>query len=99
MTDSAEREVPMNKQRCRDIKAVMGMLETLQALQEEISERLTDIMGEEQEALENLPESLQESERGLQMQEYIDTLENQIEALSEFDIADIFEELEEIVGA
>lgn len=41
------------------------------------------ILNEEQEAFDNLPESLQESERGDEMQEYIDHLTEAMDALNE----------------
>ena len=51
-------------------------------------ERINEIVGileatrdEEQEALDNLPESIRESERGERMEEYIDALDNAVEYL------------------
>lgn len=53
-------------------------------------ERINEIVGiletardEEQEALDNLPESIRESERGERMEEYIDALDNAVEYLIE----------------
>lgn len=53
-------------------------------------ERINEIVGileatrdEEQEALDNLPESIRESERGERIEEYIDALDNAVEYLIE----------------
>lgn len=53
-------------------------------------ERINEIVGileatrdEEQEALDNLPESIRESERGERIEEYIDALDNAVECLIE----------------
>lgn len=51
---------------------------------------LETVRDEEQEAYENMPESLRESERGLKMEEGLDTLDN---ALS--DLEDMESSLEE----
>ncbi len=42
---------------------------------EEIYNQLEILAGEEQEAFDNMPESLQGSERGQRMEEYIDNIE------------------------
>lgn len=58
----------MNRQRRKRIADVQS---TLIAMQAEVD----CIRDEEQEALDNLPESLQEAEKGERMQECIDLLE------------------------
>ena len=89
----------MNKQRRRALGALIPQLEMMCTLREEITDRLDTIMGEEQEALDNLPESLQESERGQQMQEYIDTMEEVLDALQEIDFDDLISSIEEIADS
>lgn len=56
----------------------------------EIAERISDlgcdieeIMNEEQEARDNMPENMQESERGERMAEIIDNLQGAIDALED----------------
>lgn len=56
----------------------------------QISEKLSDIrtsletiLEEEEIAFDNMPESLQESERGEQMQEYIETIGEAISCIEE----------------
>lgn len=59
----------MNKQRRRALRSVMRDIDDAQ-------KSIGSILEEEQETLENMPESLQYSEKGEQMQEYIDILDN-----------------------
>ena len=63
---------------------------------ETVKEALQDVLNEEQEAYDNLPEGLQESDRGQQMQEYIDALEGVVDSLGELDIEDLYGTIEEI---
>lgn len=86
----------MNKARRKSLKAIMERIDELTAIIEEVKEHLHGVMDDEEEALCNLPESLQEGERGQQMQEYIDTLEEVIDSLSELDTQDLYEKIEEI---
>ena len=86
----------MNKARRKSLKAILERMDELTAVIEEVKEDLQVVMDEEEEALGNLPESLQEGERGQQMQEYIDTLEGVIDSLSELDTQDLYEKIEEI---
>lgn len=58
----------MNKQRRKEIEKVVSQLEDIQA-------DIDALRDEEEEAYDNLPESLQDSERGEAMQEAIDQLE------------------------
>ncbi|MGN1155841.1 MAG: hypothetical protein ACI4TK_06665 [Agathobacter sp.] len=60
-------------------KRISEIIEQLEGLSTEIEE----VMNEEQEALDNLPESLQYSERGEQMEEYISSLEDAMNYVSE----------------
>lgn len=58
----------MNNKRRKEISKVVDTLT-------EISQTLSILAEEENEAFDNLPESLQESSRGDEMQEWIDRLE------------------------
>ena len=58
--------------------------------------KLEEVKDEEQEALDNMPYSLQESERGQQMQEYIDTMDSVLSDLDLIDTEDLSSQLEEI---
>lgn len=88
----------MNKIRRKELARIIEKLEQLDALREEIREELASVLDEEQEALDNMPESLQESEKGEQMQEYIDTMENVTGELDLIDIEDLIDQLQEIIG-
>ena len=68
----------MNVTRRRRIAALQGKLNELQ-------EELSAILEEEQEAYDNFPESLQESERGQRMYEAIDNLENAVGCFEEIE--------------
>ena len=88
----------MNRERRKELAAIIKKLEELDALREEIREQLEAVKDEELEALENMPESLQESERGQQMQEYIDEMENVLYDLEEIDVEGMTDRLQEIIG-
>lgn len=64
----------MNKQRRNDLLDVVSSLE-------EAYDRLNEIRDEEQEALDNMPESLQTSSRGEAMQEAIDEMDSIAEGI------------------
>lgn len=56
--------------------------EALDLLQQ-ACEIIAEVGDEEEEAFDNLPESIQESERGEKMQEYIDTINEVLGAVDE----------------
>ena len=66
----------MNKQRRKELDTLFHKIEAL-------SDELSDVLNEEQEAYDNLPEGLQESEKGEAMQEAIDNLESALSSLEE----------------
>lgn len=86
----------MNNSRRKAIKSLMKKLETMMELQYAIAEELEAIKDEEQDALDNMPESLLKGERGQQMQEYIDEMESVIDDLDQLDIEDFVNRLEEL---
>ena len=77
---------------------ILAKLERLEALRLELKEDLEAVLDEEQEALDNMPESLQDGEKGQQMQEYIDAIENALDDLEEIDVDDIRDQIDDIVG-
>ena len=77
----------MNKQRRNRLQKVIDKLEDLKLEVEAIRE-------EEQEAYDNMPEGLQEAERGSQMYENISNLEDR-----DSDFQDLIDYLEEVVNA
>jgi phage shock protein A len=66
----------MNNERRKRIADVVSKLE-------EAKEELDSLRDEEQEAYDNTPESLQESDRGYAMQEAIDNLESACNSVEE----------------
>lgn len=62
----------MNKQRRKKVEGIYDLLQA--ALME-----LEEIRDEEQDAFDNLPEGIQESERGEQMEEYISQIDSAID--------------------
>ena len=66
----------MNKARRKQIEAIKNLLTTIQT-------DLEAIKDDEQEAYDNLPESLQDGEKGEKMTEAIDNLETACSALEE----------------
>lgn len=86
----------MNAARRKNLKSIIARLEELESLREEIREKLAEVIEEEQDALDNMPESLQESDRGQQMQDNIDTMENVTGELDLMDIAGLIDQLQEL---
>ena len=75
----------MNKQRRKELEEAVSMLEDAYAT-------IENVMEQEQEAFDNMPEGLQESERGEAMQENIDSLDS---CLS--DLENVKEQVEEVI--
>lgn len=87
----------MNKLRRKELSRIIEKLERLEALRLETKNELEAVLEEEQEAFDNLTESLQESERGQQMREYIYAIAGALDALDEYDHDSIYDPLFEIV--
>ena len=66
----------MNKSRRKNLATI---IETLEAMKSS----LEDVRDEEESAFDNLPESIQESERGETMQEIVDVLYDACDSLEE----------------
>lgn len=76
----------MNKERRKEIERIVDELEDLR-------DRLNYVADEERDAFENMPESIQDSERGREMEEYADRLESAYDNLDSV-IGDLQEILE-----
>ena len=59
----------MNRIRRKSLRAILGQMDELSTVLETVKEALQDVLNEEQEAYDNLPEGLQDAEREQQMQE------------------------------
>ena len=90
----------MNNARRTALNRIKGRLDDIRIELEEQKDLLDNVHEEEQEAFDNLPESLQESERGGTMQEALDSLEEILENLDSCasEIEDAVSTIEEIVG-
>lgn len=90
----------MNNQRRKQLAGAIEKLEQAGALIEETKETVEFVNEEEQEAYDNMPESLQESERGQTIQENIDKLEDVIFNIESYidEINDSVESLRDILG-
>lgn len=86
----------MNAIRRKTLKAIIKQLEELDSLKQSIQEQLQEVIDEEQEAFDNMPESLQYSDRGEQMEEYIGIMEEAVSNLESLDVDDIMSQLEDI---
>ncbi len=73
----------MNKQRRKEIASILADLEAIKV-------RIETVQSDEQEALDNLPENLQSSQKGDEMQGYIDTFDEVLgfldDAISTLDV-------------
>lgn len=87
----------MNKVRRNRLKAILPRMDEVTAIIAEVTEDIQGVLDDEEEAFENLPESIQKSERGQQMQDYIDTLHEIIDGLCEFDMMELYQKVEAIV--
>ena len=86
----------MNRVRRKSLKDVLGKMDELSAVLENVKDAIQAVLDEEQEAYDNLPEGLQEAERGQQMQEYIEALEGAVDSLGDLDVEDLYSTIEEI---
>lgn len=67
----------MNNERRKQLKAIAKQLGTIADNLEDQQILLEQVYDDESEAFDNMPESLQESDRGIEMEEGIGTLEEQ----------------------
>jgi len=76
----------MNKQRRKQLeKSVLHLNDALEIVR--------DVLEQEQEAFNNMPDGIRDGERGEEMQGYVDTLEEHVNTIEEAISA-----IEEIVG-
>ncbi|QDF16016.1 hypothetical protein H3N89_gp51 [Microbacterium phage MonChoix] len=76
----------MNKQRRKDIEAIVNKLADLEALKTEIQEAIEQVRDEEQEYYDNMPEGLQQSDRGYAAEEAASQLDEAASMLDDLDI-------------
>ena len=88
----------MNNTRRKALKSVLKTLEQANELIMQAVENLENVLDEEEEAFDNMPESFQESERGETMQECIDNLGTVLDTVQEWDFEEITDLLDEIIS-
>lgn len=75
----------MNKQRRKSLQDIIDRLYT-------ISDELTELQEQEQECYDNLPENIQQAERGQEMEQTADSLQWMCD-----DLSDLITNLEDIL--
>ena len=86
----------MNAIRRKVIKSIVGRLLTMDALRQKIMDELQQVMDEEMDAYDNMPESLQESERGEKMLECYDIMESVHDELDNLDLDTLMDGLRDL---
>lgn len=86
----------MNAIRRKAIKTIVGRLLTMDALRQKIMDELQQVMDEEMDAYDNMPESLQESERGEKMLECYDIMESVHDELDNLDLDTLMDGLRDL---
>lgn len=87
----------MNDTRRKELRKIITRLEKINYELREINSDLMDIITEEEEAYDNLPEGIQASERGEKMQNTIDQLYDAQSDLDDMDLEEIYNQIEEII--
>lgn len=82
----------MNNTRRKVIRSIIEMLNDTTAKVDEAKELTTNVAGEERESFDNMPEGLQESERGQRIEECADELED-----IECELDDILSNIEDLI--
>lgn len=88
----------MNNARRTQLSAIARKLADLKAEMESLSGDIGTIRDEEQNAYDNLPESLQQGDKGEAMQDAITSMENAISCAEDGNADDAIDALEEIDG-
>lgn len=74
----------MNAQRRKTLAALRDRMTDLQSQVTTLAEDLQDVCNEEQDYFDNMPESLQDGDKGQKAQAAIDLMENLISELTNF---------------
>lgn len=91
----------MNNQRRKDIQTAMSLLEEANAKLDAAKSILETASEEEREAYDNLPESIQEGERGCAMEEAADNLDDAVSTIEDIigEVQEVIDNAEEIINA
>lgn len=88
----------MNNARRKQLREIVARLEELEVFRIRIKEQLESVFEDEEEALNNMPESLYWGERGQQMQSKLNDLEEALEYLFDLDVDSIRFKIEDVIG-
>ena len=84
----------MNKERRKQIEAATAKIAEAEAALQAAQEIIQEVRDDEEAARENLPESLQDGERGQAMQEAIDALDSALSEIEGVDFSEMTSQLE-----
>lgn len=89
----------MNNQRRKDIREAMSLLEDAAAKLEQAKSILETAGEEERDAYDNLPESIQEGERGCAMEEAADNIDEIVSDIDDMvsSISDAIDNCDEVI--
>ncbi|AJD82982.1 hypothetical protein PJWF_00089 [Achromobacter phage JWF] len=74
----------MNKDRRKQLEALRERIEALKASAEELKDELeSGPLADEQDAFDNMPESIQDGEKGQKAQAAVDSMREAVDALDE----------------
>lgn len=88
----------MNNQRRKTLLVISNRLEELREIIGAIQDGIETVRDEEQDALDSLPEGLQGTARGEEMEANVESLSDVIDSLEEIDIDGMIEKINETVG-
>ena len=88
----------MNNQRRKILLETVARLEELQEAISDIRDEIETVRDEEQDTFDSLPEGLQGTVRGEEMESNVDNLNDVIDALEEIDIDGMIEKINETIG-
>lgn len=83
-------------------KKIVGIIDRLNKVKEEINDlrsEVSSLQDEEQDAYDNLPESMQDGDRGTAIQDAINELESAYEAIMEDSMIDLDEAISQLESA
>lgn len=85
----------MNNDRRKQLKKLEDLLNELETLRSTAEEMADELASEEREYYDNMPESLQGSEKGEQADAAATALEEVRDALQELDVSDLLSKVED----
>lgn len=88
----------MNKDRRKTIDQIIACIADFEALKDELVNAVNNVRDEEQDYYDNMPEGLQQGEKGRIAEEAVSELDDALVALDNLDITDLTTALETAKG-